>query len=843
MSPSTTPSTPTETETTPPEIATPPDTPPPPRNRKSFHHVADALRQGATHLDDLLHDLDLSLDETQALLASSKFQSHRQLRTALLAQQLQILAQDHAQSAIIRLVDLSNSKHAAVARLACTQLLTYAGLSPQKPEPSPFPNPAAYLPRGEPPATPAAVPIPPETPANTPISDPFTPPLPLQNAAARGKQAAAHGQPEGGTYHAPPAPNLPLSPCPPVTLSHSPPHPPRLTPLVALLTLLLSSFIVLRSSFSQFSIHNPSPAEYALSVPASERPAMPDAVPPSPSSPTTLTANLIDIPNRRIYPATLTLQNGRIQSITEGIPQNTNPPQTFLLPGFIDAHIHIESSMLIPTEFARLALPHGTVATVSDPHEIANVLGPPGIHFMLDNAAQTPLKIAFGAPPCVPATPFETAGATLTPDDIRDLLQHDRVRYLAEVMNYPGVIAGNPDLLAKIAHAQAAPGGGKPIDGHAPALRGQGIPAYFNRGISTDHECFTLDEALEKLAAAPHLHILIREGSAAKNFDALHPLLRSHPQRIMFCSDDKHPHELEEGHINAVVARAIALGYDLFDVLRAACITPVRHYHLPVGTLRPNDPADFIEVADLASFQVLRTFIDGTLVAQNNQCLLPPATPLTTRPNKFAATPITPDQLALPIAHSAPGIQANIIEAFDGQLVTARLQDYLPIHDGLLSADPTRDLLKLIVLNRYSPSAPPAIAFIKGFKLQRGAIASSVAHDSHNIVAVGTSDQALAQAINLVITEKGGLSLVDGPLELTLPLPIAGILTDADAHHTAHTYRQIDQAARALSHHTGMSAPFMTLSFMPLLVIPSLKLSDQGLFDADSFRFLPLLET
>ena len=540
--------------------------------------------------------------------------------------------------------------------------------------------------------------------------------------------------------------------------------------------------------------------------------------------------NIVDVPGRRIFPGTLVIENGRIAAIVAGpVPEDAR----FLLPGFVDAHIHIESSMLVPREFARLALRHGTVATVSDPHEIANVLGIEGVEFMLADAALSPLKVMFGAPPCVPATCFETAGAALGVKEIEKLLGHPRVGYLAEVMNYPGVISGDGELLSKIDAARRA---GKPVDGHAPGLRGQGVGAYFSRGITTDHECFTLDEALEKLDAAPDLKILIREGSAARNFDALHSLLRTHPERVMFCSDDKHPNDLAVGHINDVVRRAVALGYDVFNVLAAACVNPVRHYRVPAGQLRVGDPADFIEVEDLQQFRVLRTWIDGVLVAERGGCLLQRITDGAAVPNRFVAEEKRPEQF---VVRSAGAIsRINVIEAENGQLVTARVIETLPVSNGVIGADTGRDILKIAVINRYQRDAQPAVGFIRGFKMKRGAIASSVAHDSHNVVVVGVDDDAIARAANLVIRQRGGLSVVDGNIEEMLPLPVGGIMSNADGLQIADAYGRIDRLARGLANDCGLSAPFMTLSFMALLVIPSLKMSDQGLFDGERFAFI-----
>ncbi|MGN6371217.1 MAG: adenine deaminase [Phycisphaerae bacterium] len=543
-----------------------------------------------------------------------------------------------------------------------------------------------------------------------------------------------------------------------------------------------------------------------------------------------VTGKIVDVAGRRIISGRVVMEGGKIAAIEEEAVSEGAP---FILPGFVDAHIHIESSMLVPREFARLALRHGTVGTVSDPHEIANVLGMEGIAFMLADAARTPLKVMFGAPPCVPATPFETAGAALGVTEIEKLLANPRIGYLAEVMNYPGVISGDHAILAKIEAAQQV---GKPVDGHAPALRGQGVGAYFSRGITTDHECFTLEEALEKLDAAPELKILIREGSAARNFDALHSLLRTHPARVMFCSDDKHPNDLVAGHINELVRRAVALGYDLFDVLRAACVNPVQHYGLPVGQLRVGDSADFIEIADLQQFEVLRTWIDGLVVAEDGECCLGREMGTAPAPNCFVATEKNAAQFA--VRGSGATARINVIEAENGQLVTARVMETLSIRNGEVVPDCSSDVLKIAVINRYAPDVRPAVGFIRGFKMKRGAIGSSVAHDSHNLVVVGVDDVAISRAANLVIHQGGGLSLVDGRHEEVLPLPVGGIMSDGDGLQVAEAYGRLDRLARNLADDQGLTAPFMTLSFMALLVIPSLKISDQGLFDGERFGFV-----
>jgi adenine deaminase len=566
----------------------------------------------------------------------------------------------------------------------------------------------------------------------------------------------------------------------------------------------------------------------------------------------TLTAQLVDIYQKQIYPAKVFVENKIITRI-EAINSGDTITKGFLMPGFIDSHVHIESSMLIPSEFARIAVLHGTVGTVSDPHEIANVCGMEGVQFMINNGKQVPFKFNFGAPSCVPATVFETAGAALNSDDIETLLASDDIKYLSEMMNFPGVLHNDPEVMKKIAAAHRA---GKPVDGHAPGLTGAMAKQYIEAGISTDHECFTLEEAVDKLSYG--MKIIIREGSAAKNFEALVELIDDHPNMIMLCSDDKHPDSLVEGHINQLCARAVAKGLDVFNVLKAACINPVKHYSLHIGTLRVGDPADFIIVEDLTHFKVLQTYIDGqallstdldsgsalttpsapsalnaTTSRKKSLIKSVPATPI----NQFTCAPVNEIDLAVPIA-SYPNQDGLIpvIEALDGQLITNKL--YLPatiINDCIVS-NTADDILKMVVVNRYH-MAPVAKSFIKNFGFRTGAIASTVAHDSHNIVAVGATDEAIAAAINAVIAAEGGVSCVDGNNEtLVLPLPVAGLMSTEDGFVVAQKYTAIDAMAKGLG--SPLSAPFMTLSFMALLVIPHLKLSDKGIFDGDRFSFL-----
>lgn len=532
----------------------------------------------------------------------------------------------------------------------------------------------------------------------------------------------------------------------------------------------------------------------------------------------TIAGNIVDVLHRTIFPGTIYIQDGQIQTIVQDQGQYSQ----YILPGFIDAHVHIESSMLVPTEFARLATVHGTVATVSDPHEIANVLGLAGVEFMIDNAAQTPLKIAFGFPACVPATEFETAGAKLTVNDLRQLFA-DGISYLSEVMNVPGVLADSPDMMDKIHLAQSL---GLPIDGHAPGLSGTGLRKYAAE-ITTDHECSTLSEAVEKLALG--MKIQIREGSAAKNFAALHSLIDSHAADCMFCSDDKHPDDLVTGHINLLVKRAVALGHDVMNILQIACVNPVKHYNLDVGLLQVGDSADLIVVDNLQDFTVLATYCQGILTAKTGSTLLPfvPVKPI----NKFITTSKTPGDFAI----TAKGATVRVITVTDGQLITGEKCVPARIENGEVIADLNADILKITVVNRYQDT-PPTVALVQNFGLKRGAIASSVAHDSHNIVAVGTSDTEICAAVNAVISHQGGIAVAEDNVVHVLPLPVAGLMSDSDGYEVAKQYAELDNWAKQLG--SKLTAPFMTLSFMALLVIPDLKLSDRGLFSGKEFRFV-----
>ncbi|MDN5211214.1 adenine deaminase [Fulvivirgaceae bacterium BMA12] len=537
-----------------------------------------------------------------------------------------------------------------------------------------------------------------------------------------------------------------------------------------------------------------------------------------------ISGHIIDILGERIYKGEISVANGRIA----GIRETAEVEDQYLLPGLIDSHVHIESSMLVPSEFARLSVVHGTVATVSDPHEIGNVLGVEGVKYMIENGKEVDFKFFFGAPSCVPATTFETAGKTITPNEIDQLLSMKEVKYLAEMMNWPGVLGQDPLVMEKLAVAKKHQ---KVIDGHAPGLRGEMALDYIKAGISTDHECFTKEEALDKLAHG--MKIIIREGSAAKNFEALIPLLSDYENEIMFCSDDKHPDNLVEGHINQLVKRALAKGIGLFKVLKAACVNPVRHYGLEVGLLKAGDPADFIVIDHPETFKIIQTFINGKLVAENGETRIESVqNPII---NNFSIQPLQPAALKL----HAKGTKVNVIEALDGQLITNRLKVPCSVEDGFMVSNVEEDILKLVVINRYQ-AASPAIAFIKNFGLKSGAIASSVAHDSHNIIAVGVDDDSLCRAVNLIIEEKGGVSAVGQEEERVVPLPVAGLMSPLDGYEIARDYASIDNFSKKLG--SSLNSPFMTLSFMALLVIPSCKLSDKGLFDGEKFEFIKLFE-
>ena len=525
-----------------------------------------------------------------------------------------------------------------------------------------------------------------------------------------------------------------------------------------------------------------------------------------------ISGNIVDVLSLRIYPGTLYIKDGKIEDVEE----DQKNYDRFIVPGFVDSHIHIESSMLTPSEFSRAVSVHGTVATLSDPHEIANVLGTDGVLYMIEDMEDIPFRIYFGAPSCVPATPLETSGAELGPKEVEDLLKRDDIVYLSEVMNFPGVISEAPEVIEKI---QIARRYGKKIDGHAPGLRGKDLKKYISFGIDTDHECLDVDEAEEKLSLG--MKIMIREGSASKGLNRFMELIDRYPDMCMLCSDDLHPDDLQKGHINILVSKCISEGIDLFKVLRCVTLNPIRHYGLDVGCLRKGDWADLIIIDDLKEFHIRETYIKGRLCAKDGKSEIPVKKKRII--NRFNIDGVSIENLRI----NARGERVNVIGAKDQSLITERLIEKVKIKDGYCISDPERDILKICVVNRYR-KAPLSIGFIKGFGLKRGAIASSVSHDSHNIICVGVRDEDMCKALNLIIKSKGGICAIDGDSYEHLPLSIAGIMSDMEIEEVSRRYKRCKDMAKKLG--SSLKEPFMTLSFMALLVIPELKIGDRGLF-------------
>lgn len=526
---------------------------------------------------------------------------------------------------------------------------------------------------------------------------------------------------------------------------------------------------------------------------------------------------LIDIHNREIFPAAMNVEDGVISRIE----RVENVPEQYILPGLIDAHIHIESSMITPGAFALTAVKHGTVAVVSDPHEIANVLGIEGVEFMIEDSKSVPLKFFFGAPSCVPATTFETNGATLGYEEVRKLLKREDIRYLSEMMNFPGVIYGDKEVVEKIECSLEL---GKPVDGHAPGLSGEALKKYVSAGISTDHECSTLAEAIEKISLG--MKILIREGSAAKNLYSLKELYNLYPAMVMLCSDDLHPEMLRQRHINKLIGSLITEGYDVFDVLRSATVNPSDHYQLGSGLLREGDDADFILVDSLQTMNIKETWIKGNQVFKGGKTLFEYKGGRTV--NNFNSGTILEQQIGI----KNQGGEARIIEAVEGELLTGQSL-YSFGSDTIITPDTEKDILKIVVKDRYKDS-PPAVGFIRGFGLKTGAFASSIAHDSHNIIAVGTNDNDIVKSINEIVRLEGGLAVSTGDSIFSTRLNIGGIMTSRSCEEIADDYEKLNKMAASMG--CTMKSPFMTLSFMALLVIPDLKIGDRGLFDVKKFE-------
>ncbi len=538
----------------------------------------------------------------------------------------------------------------------------------------------------------------------------------------------------------------------------------------------------------------------------------------------TVRGNIVDVIGKKIFKGEILIKNGVISDIAEKHVKENN----YIIPGLIDSHIHIESSMMIPSEFAKIAVKFGTVSTVSDPHEIANVLGIDGVKFMIENGNKVPFKFNFGAPSCVPATQFETSGAVLGIDEIKELLNRKDILYLSEMMNYPGVIFKDKEVLEKINIAKEL---NKPIDGHAPGISGDNLKAYFNAGVSTDHECFTKEEAIEKIKQ--NVKIQIREGSAAKNFEALYSLIDEYPENVMLCSDDLHPDDLVTGHIDKLIRKGLDKGLDLFNLLRAVTYNPVKHYKLSSGLLQVGDKADYAIINNFDECKIIETVIDGKAVYKNGKSLINYTS--RTKLNNFNCSKITDRDIHV---EGNIGDKINVIEAFDGELVTKGLVCDATVNDKKIIPDIDSDILKIVVVNRYKDEAPQ-VGFIKGFGLKKGAIASSIAHDSHNIISVGTNDQDILNTINQIIENEGGIATCCEKEQHVLPLNIAGIMSSKDSDFVSSRYKQLTKFAQEYG--SLLNAPFMTLSFMALLVIPELKLGDKGLFDGNKFMLTELI--
>lgn len=508
----------------------------------------------------------------------------------------------------------------------------------------------------------------------------------------------------------------------------------------------------------------------------------------------------------------------------------------YVVPGFIDAHLHIESTLLFPPALAEVVTPHGTTTVVNDPHEIANVLGLDGVKMMIDAAASLPCEFLSTAPSCVPVTDMETAGGEITLEDIRQLLLHSRVIGLGEMMNYPGVIDADPVVLGKIAAALDA---GKPVDGHAPGLSGKNLQAYLSAGISTDHECITAEEALEKLKYG--MKIIIRHGSASSSLAELLPLVNdANASFFMFGSDDREAAELlEKGHINDLLKTAISLGADPFLMLRVATLSAAQHYRLyDRGLLAPGYRADIAVLDDLSGFNVRLVVKDGRIVARQGLLVEPVA--------EFAppAKALKTVKLLHDLSGSdfrLPAVSGNmpVIGIMPGQLITEKLmQQVTPDSSGNVAAKPEDNLNKIAVVERHKASGRIAVALVRGMGLKEGALASSVAHDSHNIIVVGVEENAIAAAVNEIGRLRGGFVAVDGSgaVKASLPLPIGGLMSLKPAAEVAGEMNKLLQAAEELG--SRLPQPFLTMSFLALPVIPSLKITDRGLFDVDSFSFI-----
>ncbi|REE28506.1 adenine deaminase [Methanothermobacter defluvii] len=532
--------------------------------------------------------------------------------------------------------------------------------------------------------------------------------------------------------------------------------------------------------------------------------------------------NILNVFTGDIYPAEIEVAGGRVRCV-RSISGNFS---VIILPGFIDAHLHIESSMLTPSSFAAAAIPHGTVSTISDPHEIANVMGVDGVRFMIDDAAATPMKFYFTAPSCVPATPFETAGAEITAREIEELLRMDSVVALGEMMNFPGVIAGDDGVMAKI---EAARDLNMPVDGHAPLLSGDELCTYIGAGISTDHECVSPEEVLEKRRLG--MKIMAREGSSARN---LRDLAAAGCDFLV--SDDIHPADLLEGHMDRILRRAVDYGIDPVSAVQMVTINPAEHYGLSTGAIAPGWDADFVVVDSLRDFNVKRVYIDGRPVAEEGRYLIKRRGGTRAPPRKLEV----PDFPVERLDFRAEGDEATVrvIDVLDGQLITEESVATLEVEDGAVQADTSSDILRVSVLDRYGRGNISS-GFVHGFGLQEGAIASTVAHDSHNLIVVGVDPELMKRAVDILKKAGGGLVAVAEDDHRVLQLPVAGLMSDGDVFEVADGFENLNTFTEQLG--SRLSAPFMTMSFLSLLVIPRLKIGDRGLFDVEKFEFVDVL--
>ena len=568
------------------------------------------------------------------------------------------------------------------------------------------------------------------------------------------------------------------------------------------------------------------------------------------------TAYMLDVVSDTIYPARITIEDGLFKEVTPITVSEKDivkiDVKGLMLPGFIDSHIHIESSMVTPAQFAKIAVRHGTTAVVCDPHEIANVLGIEGVEAMIENAKQVPFNFFFTAPSCVPATGFETSGAVLDSSDIEYLLKKEEIVALGEMMNFPGVINGDEEVHKKLEFARKI---GKPIDGHAPLVTREALDKYLAAGISTDHECSNVLEALEKKIKG--MKIMVRDGSSAMDMEGLFDIEEagkqldfSGPMGLMFrdiferkiysplfdfiVSDDKHPNDLINGHLNKSINKAVGLGIDLIKAINMVTINPAYHYNLNCGAIVPGAKADFIIVDSIYDCNVLKTYVGGECVFDGENVLfdVPEIEPR----NTINTTKKTASDFD--IHYDGDECEVNVIECFDGDLLTKKATAKLYVKDGVVQPDIYQDILKIAVVERYGGNTI-ANAFIKGFGLKKGAIASSVAHDSHNIIVIGYNSQMMADAVNQVIDDKGGISVVSEDFSDSLPLPIAGLMSNEDVYDVADKLGILHNMVKALG--CQVEAPFMTMAFMALLVIPSIKISDKGLFDGDNFEFMDVI--